>query len=882
MATVESLVVAGGGGGGGRIGAGGGAGGLLYDAALAVTAQPYPITVGNGGNAGASDGTSSGTNGGGSTFSSMTAAGGGYGGLYNTASGANGGSGGGETGYGDYGHGTGTAGQGNDGGQYTATYGGAGGGGAGAVGGNSASGVGGTGGVGLQYSISGSAVYYAGGGGGSSYPAATTPGVGGLGGGATGGETAVSAATTPTANSGGGGGGGDTGSGVGAATPVATTSAGAAGVVIIAYATDGTFTAVILGGPATGLVEYLVVAGGGGVGANGGGGGGAGGFLTANKSVTHGAFYSITVGGGGAAGGGGIRGGTGGDSTFDAITCTGGGGGGSRDGGTVQGEGGDGGSGGGGGGYDATRSAGLGNTPATTPSQGNNGAVNSGSGVNQRGGGGGGASAAGTTGGGGIAGDGGAGTASSISGSSVTYAGGGAGQKTVNGTVGTDGVGADQAGGGGGTASAVGLDGVVIISYAADGSDGVGQSSTGGTVTSSGGNIIHTFTTDGTFIAYLYGVPLPPTPTTRYGTIGDQFFLASGEPLAGGTLLFVDSVTGEEVDTYFDKLLAAPNTNPVILDAAGRQPDIWIDDTVSFLVLEGDVSLLSECLPYLCNAFEQALYLANADGWIWDAYTLDFVNINESTSVEHNGKKVLRVGQTGNSNAIVNFGVLGVGNDCLTATCLRSDAGAGSSVIELQNAGDPTYTEITGTVRGGMLIDTTGQITNDIPKIIAIKLGLTRNGSPFNTQTTQVAWASNGLYLGGTFFPFTLLPDLVQPGPMWIDGQFDYYHGPSFQLRVIISVYINGLFFATYDHQVANLGGAQFDWSPAYEMIFGLGGGLTQDMYVSNLYHTTDTQASWVADGRMADMLLGYDRNFSDRVIPAYCSSGSGDGVCPI
>jgi hypothetical protein len=117
--------------------------------------------------------------------------------------------------------------------------------------------------------------------------------------------------------------------------------------------------------------------------------------------------------------------------------------------------GGDGGSGGGAGqkGSPGTVSGGLGNTPSTTPSQGNNGGTAThpdGGG----GGGGGGASAVGGNGDGSTSGDGGDGTASSITGSSVTYAGGGGGCKYLPGSApnGTGGTGGGGDGGNPGTA----------------------------------------------------------------------------------------------------------------------------------------------------------------------------------------------------------------------------------------------------------------------------------------------------------------------------------------------------------------------------------------------------------------------------------------------
>ncbi|NTW32331.1 MAG: hypothetical protein HGB12_06865 [Bacteroidetes bacterium] len=147
--TIKVLVVAGGGGSGtgSQNNGGGGAGGLLYDAAYAITAQAYNITVGAKGAQ-----TANGSN---SVFGSMTAIGGGHG-AYSTMAAGNGGSGGGGAPEHTAG-GTGTGGQGNSGGNSSGGLGGAGGGAGGAASGN-------TGGPGISNSISGTAVTYAGGG----------------------------------------------------------------------------------------------------------------------------------------------------------------------------------------------------------------------------------------------------------------------------------------------------------------------------------------------------------------------------------------------------------------------------------------------------------------------------------------------------------------------------------------------------------------------------------------------------------------------------------------------------------------------------------------------------------------------------------------------
>jgi hypothetical protein len=251
--------------------------------------------------------------------------------------------------------------------------------------------------------------------------------------------------------------------------------------------------------------NYLIVAGGGSGQGSGfqyvyGGGGGAGGLLTGTTTLNSANNYTITVGAGGSAvSGTDSPGNNGSNSTAFELTAIGGSGGRSALGG--------GGSGGGAGSY------GGGNTSGTS-GQGNSGGTATAYGATASGGGGGGAGAAGGNASSGAGGAGGAGTASSISGSSVTYAGGGGGAGSSSGGAGGAGGGGAGAGvagngtngtantgGGGGAAattsggnqtSGAGGSGVVIVSYAGS------QRYVGGTVTSSGGNTIHTFTSSGT------------------------------------------------------------------------------------------------------------------------------------------------------------------------------------------------------------------------------------------------------------------------------------------------------------------------------------------------------------------------------------------------
>ena len=160
-------------------------------------------------------------------------------------------------------------------------------------------------------------------------------------------------------------------------------------------------------------VSYMVVAGGGGGGRDVGGGGGAGGFREDKSPITPytaspldgagpitvtASSFPITVGGGGAGGPASssptpARDGVNGNSSiFSTITSAGGGGGGGypgRDG--LPGA-----SGGGASGYNESHSGGSGNTPPTSPPQGNPGGNATSPSTGQSGGGGGGATAAGS------------------------------------------------------------------------------------------------------------------------------------------------------------------------------------------------------------------------------------------------------------------------------------------------------------------------------------------------------------------------------------------------------------------------------------------------------------------------------------------------------
>lgn len=452
--------------------------------------------------------------------SALIAVGGGGGGAHggvDPRGPTSGGSGGGGSAAGTAG-GAGVAGQGYAGGTGSGDNGG-GGGGAGAAGVNY-----GAGGDGAVNSISGSVVYYGGGGGGGGRYGVGTADPGGKGGGGSG-TNSDTKAGDGIANTGGGGGG----AGYQAGTTSLVGGNGGSGVVIISYptgsltATGGTITKVGANTVHTftssgqfnvvlnvASIKMLVVGGGGSGGGSTGGGGGAGGVVYYDSYGVAARSYQVTVGSGGAIPGNKSRGISGGNSAFGTVTALGGGGGAHSADGTSWSTAYSGGSGGGGQTYFCVASNGV-NCPsgAGTPGQGNSGGLPSNTGTS---GGGGAGGPGGNTTTAQAGGNGGPGIAYSISGSLTYYGGGGGGGGGgttsgiggiggggAGGNVGSNGVDGTGGGGGGGWSYASGNggkggSGIVIISYPTG-----SVNASGGTVTTSGGYTIHTFTSSGYF-----------------------------------------------------------------------------------------------------------------------------------------------------------------------------------------------------------------------------------------------------------------------------------------------------------------------------------------------------------------------------------------------
>jgi hypothetical protein len=74
----------------------------------------------------------------------------------------------------------------------------------------------------------------------------------------------------------------------------------------------------------------------------------------------------------------------------------------------------------------------------------------------------------------------------------------------------------------------------------------------------------------------------------RLGTLGTQYEDDAGNPLISGKIFIFESGTTTPKDTFADINLTLLNTNPIILTAAGRQPNVFFSGSIKAVLTDSD------------------------------------------------------------------------------------------------------------------------------------------------------------------------------------------------------------------------------------------------------------------------------------------------------
>jgi hypothetical protein len=143
------------------------------------------------------------------------------------------------------------------------------------------------------------------------------------------------------------------------------------------------------------------------------------------------------------------------------------------------------------------------------------------------------------------------------------------------------------------------------------------------------------------------------------GGAGWQFFDNNGVPLAGGLLYSYAAGTTTPLATYTTSSGSTANSNPIVLDAAGRPPnEMWLTAVAYKLVLKTSVGVQlwsMDNIAGLPSAGSQNDIVATAGQ---TAFTVGFTYVvgNNSLSVLVNGsKQIVGLNYVETSSTVVTF-----------------------------------------------------------------------------------------------------------------------------------------------------------------------------------------------------------------------------------
>jgi hypothetical protein len=138
-----------------------------------------------------------------------------------------------------------------------------------------------------------------------------------------------------------------------------------------------------------------------------------------------------------------------------------------------------------------------------------------------------------------------------------------------------------------------------------------------------------------------------------------QFFSNDGVPLAGGLLYTYAAGTSTPLTTYTNPLGNIPNTNPIVMDSAGRPPqEVWLQSLLYKFVLKDASGNLIGSWDNIAGipASNQQNYQTATQGQV--AFTVGFTYIAGSNTLNvmvNGSKQIVGVNYTETNSTTVTF-----------------------------------------------------------------------------------------------------------------------------------------------------------------------------------------------------------------------------------
>jgi len=253
---------------------------------------------------------------------------------------------------------------------------------------------------------------------------------------------------------------------------------------------------------------------------------------------------------------------------------------------------------------------------------------------------------------------------------------------------------------------------------------------------------------------------------SSFAGAGAQFFDDNGNPLSGGKIYTYAAGTTTPAVTYTTSAGTVANTNPIILDAAGRTPyEIWlaIGSLYKFIVKTSTDVLIGtyDSLPSINDPYSINSLLGGVTGTNTIAATA-----TPTITAYANGATYSFVAANTNTGAVT------LSIDGLTAKSITKNGSVALTAGDIQ-AGKLTWVEYDGTAF--QLINNIvygGSITNGNIVSLTAPLIVANGGTGVATLAANAVVLGNGIAPVQTVAPSTAGNHLVSDGTTWTSTPF--------------------------------------------------------------------------------------------------------------
>jgi len=251
---------------------------------------------------------------------------------------------------------------------------------------------------------------------------------------------------------------------------------------------------------------------------------------------------------------------------------------------------------------------------------------------------------------------------------------------------------------------------------------------------------------------------------SSFAGAGAQFLDDNGAPLSGGKLYTYAAGTTTPAATYTTTTGSAANTNPIILDAAGRTPnEIWLPvGNLYKFVLKSSTDVL----------------IGTYDGIpaVNDPYSINSLlsGVTGTNTISASATPAITAYATGATYSFIaantNSAAVTLSIDGLTAKSITKNGSAALSAGDIQ-AGKMTWVEYDGaTFQLLNNIVYGGSITNATINSLSTPLTVANGGTGAGTFTANALLVGNGLAAFQTVAPGTAGQVLTSDGTNWVSA----------------------------------------------------------------------------------------------------------------